>query len=164
MSVELIESLIERLVGAGVEFIIVGGTAAVLHGAPLVTKDLDIVHRRTPENIERLLAVLREIDAVKRADSRRLRPTTSWFEGRGHIFLDTREGPLDVLCEFEAGQDYEWLAPRSVGIARGEHTIRVVDLPTLIELKTKAGRPKDRMAVPILVATLEERTRRDGAG
>jgi hypothetical protein len=41
----------------------------------------------------------------------------------------------------------------------GDVPVRVVDLPTLIELKTKAGRPKDRLTVPILVATLEERER-----
>ncbi len=159
MSDGLIEALITRLAEAEVEFIIVGGTAAVLHGAPLVTKDLDIVHRRTPENIERLLAVLRTVDAIKRADSRQLRPTSSWFLGRGHILLDTKDGPLDVLCEFEPGEDYDWLAPRSVRIAQGSRSILVVDLPTLIELKTRAGRPKDRMALPILVATLEEQTR-----
>lgn len=158
----LIEALIARLVEARVEFIVVGGTAAVLHGAPLVTKDLDIVHRRSPENVERLLRVLADVDAVKRADSRKLRPTESWFLGRGHILLDTREGPLDVLCEFEPGQDYDWLVTRSVEVARGAMSIHVVDLPTLIELKAKAGRPKDRMAIPILVATLEERARSAG--
>jgi len=100
------------------------------------------VHRRTPENIERLLVVLRAVDAVKRADSRQLQPTSSWFLGRGHILLDTKDGPLDVLCEFELGQDYDWLVPRSVNITRGAQSIQVVDLPTLIELKTKATAPE----------------------
>ena len=132
------------------------------HGAPIVTNDLDIVHRRDPENIARLLGVLDAIDAVKRADSHRLRPTASWFLGRGHILLDTSAGPLDLLCEFEPGQDYDGLTSRSVVVRQGDREIRIVDLPTLIELKTKAGRPKDRLAVPILVATLEEQTRRRG--
>lgn len=52
--VHLLSSLIE----ANVEFIVVGGAAAVLSGVPVVTKDLDIVHKRSPENIERLLSVL----------------------------------------------------------------------------------------------------------
>lgn len=58
-----------------VEFIVVGGVSAVLHGAPVTTFDLDIVHRRTPENIDRLLAALRELDAILR--SRSARPGTS---------------------------------------------------------------------------------------
>lgn len=33
--------LLRRLCGAGVEFIVVGGAAAVLHGAPITTEDLD---------------------------------------------------------------------------------------------------------------------------
>lgn len=159
---ESVEGLIARLADAGVEFVVVGGMAAVLHGAPLVTGDLDVVPRRDPPNVERLLGVLRDVDAVKRADSRMLRPTATWFQGRGHILLDTKGGPLDLLCEFEEGQDYDWLIPRSVLIRQGQREVRVVDLPTLIALKTRAGRLKDRLAVPILVATLEEQTRRRG--
>jgi len=61
-----IESLLRALLDGGVELIVVGGVAAVLHGAPTTTRDLDIVHRRTPENIERLLAVLGALDATVR--------------------------------------------------------------------------------------------------
>ncbi len=50
-----IEELILALVAEGVEFVVIGGMAGVLHGAPIATKDLDIVHRRTPENVGRLL-------------------------------------------------------------------------------------------------------------
>jgi hypothetical protein len=46
------------LLDAGVEFIVVGGTAAVIMGAPVVTFDIDIVHRRTPENVDRLYEFL----------------------------------------------------------------------------------------------------------
>ncbi|WP_437646974.1 hypothetical protein [Sorangium sp. So ce362] len=38
-----------------VDFIVVGGVAAVIHGAPVNTFDMDVVHARTPDNIERLL-------------------------------------------------------------------------------------------------------------
>jgi hypothetical protein len=53
-----LEALIEALVNAQIEFIVVGGAAAVLHGAPTTTQDLDIVHHRTPENIARLATLL----------------------------------------------------------------------------------------------------------
>lgn len=53
-----IESLLEALLAGDVEFIVVGGAAGLLQGAPLATHDLDIVHRRTEENVARLLAEL----------------------------------------------------------------------------------------------------------
>lgn len=154
------DALIDALAAAGVEFVLIGGTAAVLHGAPVVTGDIDIVHRRTEENVARLLGVLLRLDAHARADPRHLAPTASALLGRGHILLDTELGPIDVLCELDAGQDYDWLSTRSEPMARGAHEVRVVDLPTLIELKTRAGRLKDRLTVPILIATLEERSRK----
>jgi len=52
------EALLQLLVDAQVEFIIVGGAAATAHGASRLTLDLDIVYRRTPDNIERLIAAL----------------------------------------------------------------------------------------------------------
>ena len=60
-----------RLADAGVESIVVGMASAVIQGVPSMTWDLDVVHRRTPENVERLLGVLSDIDAVARADARR---------------------------------------------------------------------------------------------
>jgi hypothetical protein len=51
-------TLIHELLDGGVEFVLVGGTAAVLHGAPIVTHGVDIVHRQTAENVERLVKVL----------------------------------------------------------------------------------------------------------
>jgi hypothetical protein len=44
-----------------VELIVVGMTARVLEGAPTTTLDVDIVHRRTRENVARLLSALAEL-------------------------------------------------------------------------------------------------------
>lgn len=60
-------ALVDALLDAQVEFVVIGGLAAVLHGAPLVTVDIDIVHHRTPENVGRLLALLRSLHARYRA-------------------------------------------------------------------------------------------------
>jgi hypothetical protein len=152
-------ALLDALLAAEVEFVVIGGLAAVLHGAPLVTSDVDIVHRRTPENIARLLGVLLPLNAHARGDRRVLPPTESALAGRGHILLDTDWGAVDVLCEIGDGQDYEWLQTCSELIERGGRSVRIVSLPALIELKRAANRPKDRLAIPILLATLEARTR-----
>ncbi len=153
--------LLDALLAAEVEFVVIGGLAAVLHGAPIVTADIDIVHRRTEENIARLLGVLLPLRARARGDRRELPPTESALRGRGHVLLDTDWGPVDVLCEVGDGQDFDWLLPRSELIGREGRSVRIVTLPTLIELKRAANRPKDRLAIPILMATLDARTRDD---
>lgn len=56
--------LIARLVDAGVEFIIVGGGAAAAHGAARTTLDLDVVYRRTPENLSRIVTALSQLAAA----------------------------------------------------------------------------------------------------
>ncbi|MDI1477542.1 hypothetical protein [Polyangium sp. y55x31] len=157
-------ALLARLCDAGVEFIIVGGAAAVIHGAPITTSDLDIVHRRTPENVARLLEVLLQLDATMRYDlaNRGLRPTAEMLAGRGQVNLSTSLGPLDPLCELDEGTGYDELLPRSESVVDEGRTLRVLDLPTLIAVKAKVGRPKDRMMLPILVATLEERSKLGG--
>ncbi len=60
---------------ADVDFVLVGGLAAVLNGAPVNTFDTDVVHARDSKNIARLAAALTDPDAIFRAQpSRRLRP------------------------------------------------------------------------------------------
>jgi|SRR6185436_3713051 len=152
-------ALLEKLCEAGVEFIIVGGAAAVLQGAPITTRDLDIVHRRTPENVARLLELLLQLDAIMRYDfaHRGLRPTVEMLLGRGQINLSTSLGPIDPLCQLDEGRGYDELLAHCETVVDDGHMLRVLDLPTLIEVKTKAGRPKDRVVLPILIATLQER-------
>jgi hypothetical protein len=70
-------------------------------------------------------------------------------------------GKLDVLCELHDGEGYEQLLPDSVAIERGGRRLRVLGLPRVIAEKGRANRPKDRIALPVLIATLEEIRRRN---
>ena len=145
------------LAAADVEFIVVGMTAGVLQGVPLTTVDLDVLHRRTPENVVRLLTVLSRLGAVYRYDPRRIAPTESHLIGPGHQLLETANGDLDCLGSIDDGKSYDELIASTVPIKlSGDLTIRVLDLATLIEFKKRAGRPKDLAAVPHLEATLRE--------
>lgn len=154
-----IVGLVSALIEGNVEFIVVGGAAAVLSGVPIVTKDLDIVHRRTPDNIEKLMTVLGKLEAHFRPDfaKRKLSPRASDLAGHGHINLDTLLGPLDVLCEVSGQRGFEELLPHTTEVSDFDLNLRVLDLPMLIKVKAEANRPKDRLALPILMATLEER-------
>ena len=153
------DRLVASLAEAGIEFIIVGGTAAVLQGAPIVTEDLDIVHRRTPENVDRLLPWLLAHGAYHRFDlaNRRLPPARDPLLGTGHMNLATDLGKLDLLCELGPGEGYDELLADTVPLPTSG--IRVLGLERLIQVKARLGRPKDRAVLPLLLATLDERRR-----
>jgi hypothetical protein len=154
-----LSALIGALVKARIEFIVVGGAAAVIQGAPITTVDLDIVHRRTQENVDRLAALLGQLDAYHRYDlaHRRLEPIRSELLGTGQINLSTTLGPLDPFCELGPGQGYEELLADTETVSDGDVEIRVLSLEKLIEVKAATGRDKDRLVLPVLVATLRER-------
>ena len=148
-----IEALLTALVDGGVEFIVVGGVAAVLHGAPTTTQDLDIVHRRAADNVKRLLAVLQQLDARHRDPAGRvLPPTEAELAGTGQLNLSTRLGPVDPLCQLHDGRGYDDLLEHSELMTDDALTVRVLDLDTLIQVKAGTGRAKDRLIVPILLA------------
>src|SRR5688572_5483373 len=151
-----------RLLAANdVEFIVVGMTAGILQGVPLSTLDVDIVHRRTPDNVARLLRVLGDIDATYRHDPRRLRPQQSHLVSEGHQLLTTTHGDLDCLGTLGEGTGYEELLDQTVTMDLGGGlSVRVLKLPALIAAKERAGRPKDVAALPVLRATLDELNRR----
>jgi hypothetical protein len=149
---------LEVLARHHVDFVVVGGVAAVLEGAPISTFDLDIVHDRSPENVARLLSALADLDARYRdLTGRVLRPEARGLEGEGHHLLLTRCGPLDVLGRIGHGHDYQDLIADATMRRLGEIAIRVLGLEALIRTKLEAGRDKDRAVLAILRRTLEER-------
>lgn len=105
---------LEGLVEAGVDFILVGGLAAVIQGAPVTTMDVDIVHSQALQNIDRLLGFLRTVDAVqRRMDDKLIEPKGRDLSGKDHVLLTTRIGPIDILAAVE-GEDLirtSWRTP-----------------------------------------------------
>lgn len=152
------------LAGAGVGFVVIGGVAAVLQGAPTTTFDLHVVHSRDRERCARLHAVLQQLDACYREHlPRRLRPREEDLNGTGHHLLMTSAGPLDLLGHVVGGRGYEDLAPRAGWLDLGSGLrVRVLDLEAVIELEEELGREKDRAQLLLLRKALEERRgRRD---
>ena len=97
-----LSAVLEGLIKADVNFILVGGLAAVVQGAPVTTMDVDIVHNRSSENIIKLLAFLKSIGAFhRRLDDKVIEPTERDISGEGHALFSTRLGPLDVLAVIE---------------------------------------------------------------
>ena len=152
-------TLLARLGASGADFLLVGGLAAVAQGAPLTTIDVDVVHRRDAENVDRLLAFLGSVDARYRGRSpgQVLRPTREALLGDGHHLLVTSLGPLDVLGAIEGGRGYESLLPEAVTVEVEGQRIRVVRLEALAELKRGASSAKDRLVLAILEDTIRRR-------
>lgn len=154
-----LESLLDDLGGAGIQFIVVGGAAAVLHGAPLTTQDVDVVPRTDEENVDRLMALLVELDArVRDVAGRDIRPERETLRGTGQIKLTTRHGPLDLLCRLHDGRGYDELLPDSVEVSDGDLRLRVLNLSSLIAIKSATGRERDKLILPILIALERERS------
>jgi len=151
-------STLRSLSEGGVQFILVGGLAAVLHGAPIQTYDIDLVYSQEPGNRERLLAVLQSLDALFRIQpERRLRPAASHLAGGGHLNLLTRYGPLDLLGTIGRNLNFGDLVSHSAEMKIGEGiVIRVLDLETIISLKEELGGEKDLAMLPLLRQTLNE--------
>ena len=150
-------AILEGLIEAGVDFILVGGLAAVVQGAPVTTMDVDIVHNQSPENTARLLAFLKSIGAFhRRPDDKLIEPQEGDISGMGHALFTTRLGPIDVFAAIEEGRAYGDLLEHTVAIGFRNRTIRVLDLKMLIQLKRASTNLKDKQRLPVLEETLRQ--------
>lgn len=157
MSTDL-SNLLQTLADAKVDFILVGGLAAVIHGAPTATFDVDIVPERSEENIDHLVRVLAQLHARYRGHpNRALSPDRSALLGTGHQLLMTDLGPLDILGQVEGRLGFDDLVTHSNTLDVDGRAIRVLGLEKLIEIKRALGRDKDLATIRILEATLARR-------
>ena len=154
------ETILKILASHKVDFVMVGGMAAVLQGAPITTFDLDIVHSRADENLDRLVAALRDLDAYYREKPDiRIAPDRARLAGPGHHLLLTRAGPLDLLGVVATGDGYSELVVHSQTLDLGDGlTTRVLDLKTIIAIKERLDRDTDRAVLPVLRRTMKEKS------
>ncbi|MDA0791756.1 MAG: hypothetical protein O2780_20150 [Proteobacteria bacterium] len=146
--------ILEVLTRNNVQFIVVGGVCAVLLGAPVATFDLDIVHSRSEENLNRLMNALKELGAHYRDHlPKRLVPSLAGLARTGHHLLATSSGPLDVLGSIGTDDDFTMLDDHVeiVEITQGIE-VKILNLDTLIEVKEKTARAKDNYMLEILRA------------
>jgi len=152
-----LSALLKGLSEAGIEFIVVGGLAAVTQGAPVTTFDLDIVHHQTDENTKKLSVFLKSISAIqRRPDDKIIEPTEKDLKAKGHLLLNSRLGPLDILAFIEQGRGYRELLSDAVEIELYGYKVNVLSLHALIELKRDSKDLRDRYRLPILEETLRQ--------
>ncbi|MEA1947509.1 MAG: hypothetical protein U9N83_09445, partial [Thermodesulfobacteriota bacterium] len=129
------------------------------------TMDVDIVHNRSPENIVKLLAFLKSIGAFhRRLDDKVIEPMERDISGEGHALFSTQLGPLYVLAVIEEGKTYDDLLEHTVDVKFRGHTIKVLDLKMMIELKRASRDAKDKQRLPVLEETLRQLQEENGSG
>lgn len=162
-TVQRFSELLALLASHRVDCVVVGGVAASLAGAPVVTFDLDLVPNPEQANLERLLEFLREVDAIYfDAAQREIRPDLEKLRSNRMNLFRTRLGRLDVAAEIGDGMRYEHLVGRSSVQQHGDISVRILDLDVLIQTKEFADRDKDRATLPVLRETLRLSRLKDG--
>jgi hypothetical protein len=147
-------ALLFALSDAQVNFVVVGGYAAMLRGSAYLTQDLDICYERTAENLQRLASALGPLHP-------RLRGAP---EGMPFVFdertllqgmnftLETDAGDLDLLGELSGVGGYPMISKSAESMEVNGRSYRVASLEELIRSKRAAGRPKDLNVLPELEA------------
>ena len=141
--------LLGALSSADVEFILVGGVAATVHGSSRLTQDVDVVYARSDANLGRLVEALARLRPYLRGA-----PPGLPFEWstltlrRGLNFtLITTAGAIDLLGDVTGGGAYGDLLPHTITVSLFSHPTRCLSLEWLIHTKRAAGRPRDLEAI-----------------
>jgi hypothetical protein len=142
-------NLLKRLNEFEVDYILVDGMAANIHGSTITTLDCDIVVSLDSENLSKLEKAL----SIFMPTFRHKKPPQTFDEdmamkgGWKNIYLDTSAGILDCLGDIKGLGDYAECNSRSIEVDLGGFTIRVLTREALIEAKKAMGRPKDLLTV-----------------
>ena len=155
--------ILMRLSDHGVESVLVGGMAAVVHGAAVTTKDVDVCAPLDLPNLERIVA-LRGLNPRFRfrPDLLRLYDDPTRLVGFKNLNLVTDWGIIDIFGELTGVGTYADVAGRTIRTRIGNFECRMLDLDTLIVAKQSAGRDKDMPAVRDLQALKKYRDHNPG--
>ncbi len=151
------ESLLQRLIHHKVEFVIVGGYAAAVYGVSLVTQDIDLCCRFTPENLLRLQNAIADLHPVHRLTPQRLplKLTQDTCAGLQNLYLATDLGVMDCLGSVLGVGGYDEVTRHSVELDVPGGPCRILDIESLIKSKQAMDRPHDRETVIQLKAIKE---------
>ena len=151
-----------------VEYVVVGGYAAQLHGSSRATTDIDLTPDRSTTNLKRLAHALRDLDAGIRVDDLEqglpFDTSAEALAGMKTLNLRTPHGDIDLTFEPDGTGGYRDLIQSAENHAIGAVHVQVAALADVIRSKTAAGRPKDLRALPELNQLNQQRPPRPDHG
>lgn len=152
------DRLLHRLADSGLDFVIIGGFAAITHGSALVTRDLDICALLTNENVEKLRTILGDWHPKHRMTPQKLSFLDFPKDGPvGNLYLETDYGIVDVISSVLGIGDFNRVKASAELYQVGERTYKVMSLEDLIGAKEALGREKDLLAAKELRAIAAKR-------
>lgn len=156
-----LQLILQRLIDAGLEFVVVGGFAGVLHGSSYVTDDLDVCAVLTPENIGKLRSALGDLHPVHRITHKKLSFLDHPPVGQplANLYLETDAGVVDVLGKIMGLDNFDALRRNAIEIPLFGRRCRVISLEDLITAKEAMGREKDLLTAKELRAIAAKRRR-----
>jgi hypothetical protein len=156
-----IRGMLERLVSAGVDFVVIGGIAVLLHGYPRLTRDLDIAFAADGGNLKALGGVLTELGAKLRGVDEQLpfTPDDRTLQGIELLTLETTAGWLDLQRRTPGVRSYAALRRRAERVDLDGLSVLVASPDDLIAMKRAAGRPQDELDIAALEAIKRLRRR-----
>lgn len=139
----------------GVEFVVIGGFAAIVHGSSLPTEDIDVLPSREGDNLDRLARALKRLRAMLRTGGEEVETNidAAFLRNVPHMLnLVTRYGDMDlVFTPAGALTGYrQWLERSRRAQLREGLIVAVADLDDIIASKVAANRPKDQRSLPYL--------------
>jgi hypothetical protein len=159
--------LLEALVRHGVRFVIIGGVAERILGSPRTTDDFDICPAMSKANLERLAAMLNEVEAIWRPpglEEAGFPVVEPWsarsFTSQTSLALRTRFGPLDIWPRPDGTEGYDDLITKAVDVEVGGLRAKAVHLDDSIRIKRAIGGPKYLTHLPLLREVQRQRRAR----
>jgi hypothetical protein len=151
-----------RFADAAIDFVVIGGVAGGAHGSIYATEDVDLAYSRETANLERLAALLRELDAHLRVAPRDVpfQLNAQALEAGGNFTFETSLGDIDILAYPAGAPAYEQLKRDAKLISAEGRQVWVASLDHLIAMKEAAGRAKDLLAASEYRAIADELNRR----
>lgn len=149
----LLERIGRALEAARLPAVLVGNAAAALQGAPVTTLDFDFMFRKTPTNLRKLRLVAKAMGAVI---FKPYYPASDLFR----VVNDQLGLQVDFMAKLDGVRSFEGLRARALRVELGRTTLLVADLADVVRSKRAANRPRDRAVLPVLEATLRERTKK----
>jgi hypothetical protein len=131
------------------EAVMIGNSAAALHGAPVTTLDIDFMFRKTPANLGKLKKIARSLDA---SILKPYYPVSDLYR----IVNDDHGLQLDFMAKLHGIRSFEGLKNRSISVEFGNQSLLVACLADIIKSKRAVGRNKDLAVLDILEQTQRE--------